>query len=176
MPADQADRSHRLGEGRLGFPPPATSAGMNAVGLGVDLVHIPALTEQLNSPGTRFGESFAASERRAARRRAAETGLDEAHHLAARWAGKEAFIKAWSSVLVGRPPVVVPDKVDMAHIQIAGDAYGRPFVALTGDIAEAFAASVPGATALVSLSHDGDYAIAICQIVHLDGGHVASTS
>lgn len=172
--------SHVLREGNLTYPPavfadddaPAgsgvsTGTGVlgDAVGLGVDLVHIPSFAEQLGMPGTRFGSSFAPSERRAARLRAGQTVLDEAYHLAARWAGKEAFVKAWSSAILGNPPVVDPDAVDMAQIQIPGDAYGRPFVMLAGEIAEAFATSLPGAKPLISLSHDGDYAIAICHIV-----------
>lgn len=145
---------------------------VHTAGVGIDLVHIPTFAVQLAAPGTRFVEVFATSERRAARRRARQTGLDVAHHLAARWAGKEAFIKAWSSTLVGRPPAVDPESVDMAQIQIASDAYGRPFVMLTNEIAEAFAKSVPRARALVSLSHDSDYAVAVCQIVSDDSATV----
>ncbi|MDP9805806.1 holo-[acyl-carrier protein] synthase [Trueperella bonasi] len=136
---------------------------VGTLGLGVDIVHISSFAEQLAAPGTSFGNSFAAPERRAARRRAVETGLDEAYHLAARWAGKEAFIKAWSGALLGRAPVV--ETVDMAQIQITSDAYGRPYITLTGRIGEAYAQSVPGTRALISLSHDGDYAIAVCQVV-----------
>ena len=161
-------KGHRLREESFSLPPatgaPLAPSTLQGVGLGVDLVHIPTFAQQLATPGTRFGESFAGPERRAARRRAAQTGLDEAYHLAARWAGKEAFIKAWSSALVGHPPVV--DEVDMAQIQISSDAYGRPYVTLTGEIAEAFAQSLPQTKALVSLSHDGEYAIAACHIVH----------
>lgn len=132
-----------------------------AGGLGVDIVHIPAFAEQLQAPGTRFTSVFSATELRTARRRAGATGALD-HHLAARWAGKEAFIKAWSLALFGQPPAIEPERVDFSEIQVLSDAYGRPYIHLTGTIASAFGTSRPAA--VVSLSHDGDYAIAICQL------------
>ncbi|VEI13919.1 holo-ACP synthase AcpS [Trueperella bialowiezensis] len=135
------------------------------VGLGVDLVHIPGFIDQLDAPGTRFAEVFASAERRAARRRAAATGNHQGHHLAARWAGKEAFIKAWSAALVGQPPVLPPESVNMSEVRIMADAWDRPYVELDGDVASAFATSVPGMRPVISLSHDADYAIAVCQLV-----------
>lgn len=130
-------------------------------GLGVDIVHIPTFAEQQRAPGTRFLSVFSSTEMRAARRRAGQTGAGIAHHLAARWAGKEAFIKAWSSTLIGQAPAIAPDAVPYADIQILSDAYGRPYLFLTGTIATAFGT---GRNAVVSLSHDGDYAIAVCHI------------
>ncbi|MCM3907431.1 MULTISPECIES: holo-ACP synthase AcpS [Trueperella] len=129
-------------------------------GLGVDLVHIPTFAEQLAAPGTHMAQVFSGAEMRGARRRAAATGADVAHHLAARWAGKEAFIKAWSSTLVGRPPLIAEQDVNLTEIQVLSDPYHRPYIALTSAIKEAFGDT----DILLSLSHDGDYAIAVCQI------------
>ena len=75
---------------------PEGPAGHGAAGVGLDLVHVPGLAEQVTRPGTVFAERvFTARERREARRRSEDTGSTEAEHLAARWAAKEAFIKAW---------------------------------------------------------------------------------
>ena len=76
----------------------------DAVGVGIDVVGIKAFAEQLDEPGTRFAQAFTPGERRAAR---AGEG-SEAESLAARWAAKEAVIKAWSSTCFGHPEVIDP--------------------------------------------------------------------
>ena len=107
-------------------------AGHGAAGVGLDLVHVPGLVEQVTRPGTVFAERvFTARERREARRRSEDTGSTEAEHLAARWAAKEAFIKAWSQALNTRAgeasaPVIVPDDVDWSDIEVVTDRWGRP--------------------------------------------------
>ncbi|WP_291455980.1 4'-phosphopantetheinyl transferase superfamily protein, partial [Actinomyces sp. oral taxon 448] len=101
------------------------------VGDDLDLVHVIGIAEQLAVPGTVFAERvFSARERREARRRSAATGSDEAEHLAARWAAKEAFVKAWSQALgvrAGRPvaPVVGSDDVDWREVEVVTDRWGR---------------------------------------------------
>ena len=42
-----------------------------------------------------------------------------------RWAAKEAFIKAWSQAIYGRPPLIDPDGVDFTEIEIRPDRWGR---------------------------------------------------
>lgn len=130
-------------------------------GLGVDLVHIPTFAEQLAAPGTRMARVFSGAELRAARRRAQATGAGLAYHLAARWAGKEAFIKAWSSALIGQGPAIGEQDLNLAEVQVLSDPYQRPYIALSGVVKEAFG-DADGV--LISLSHDGDYAIAVCQL------------
>ena len=73
---------------------------MSVVGVGLDIVSIPEFAEQWKQPGTRFAEAFTAGERRDAR---SGTGGPE-RHLAARWAAKEAVIKAWSVSRFARRP------------------------------------------------------------------------
>lgn len=82
-------------------------------------------------------------------------------HLAARWAAREAFIKAWSAALLGRAPVVEDSPDLLAGISVTADQWGRPALHLSACVARAFADSCPGATPSLSLSHDGDYAMAI---------------
>ena len=118
----------------------------DTAGVGVDVVGIEAFAEQLEQPGTRFARSFTPGERRAAR---AGSG-SEAECLAARWAAKEAVIKAWSSTCFGHPDVIDPASVDLREIEVRTDAWGRPAIRLHGTIAE----SMAGYDVLVSLSHD----------------------
>jgi len=141
-----------------------------AEAVGVDIVGISAFAEQLAEPGTRFSRAFTPGERRAARRsseKGAEGGsatLLEAQSLAARWAAKEAVVKAWSSTCFGHPEVIDPASVDLREIEVRTDAWGRPEIRLHGAIAE----SMAGHVALVSLSHDpaaGSGGIAIAFVV-----------
>ncbi|MDO4899663.1 holo-ACP synthase [Actinomyces sp.] len=142
------------------------------LGVGVDLVHVPGLSEQISQPGTVFAErAFTARERRDAARRAESTGSTQAEHLAGRWAAKEAFIKAWSGAAntrAGRAvaPQLPPEAVDWREIELVTDRWGRPSVHLSGTVAKAVAASLGNSAAAperwpVSLSHDGGWAVAV---------------
>ena len=123
---------------------------MTVVGVGVDLVHVPSFAEQLALPGTRFADVFTPGERSDV----ASRDTDSARHLAARWAAKEAVIKAWSASIFGDAPVMD----DGVHhlIEVVTDAWGRPRIRLHGEVAKRLADH----TIEVSLSHDGDYATA----------------
>lgn len=70
--------------------------------------------------------------------------------LALRFAGKEAVFKAISSVAVSFEP---------GEIEILDGAGGRPFVRLQGRTREKFE-KLGGYAIFVSLSYDGDYALA----------------
>ncbi|SUU04825.1 Holo-[acyl-carrier-protein] synthase [Actinomyces denticolens] len=145
--------------------------------VGMDLVHVPGLAHQLTIPGTVFAErAFTARELREAQRRADRTGALAAEPLAARWAAKESFIKAWSQALVvrarqdrgsgGSAPVIAPESVDWREIELVSDRWGRPSLNLTGAIADAVEFSLGAGVASaghwpVSLTHDGDWAAAI---------------
>jgi holo-[acyl-carrier protein] synthase len=120
------------------------------VGVGVDLVHVPSLADQLDLPGTTFATAFTPGERRDVRSRPS----DPARHFAARWAAKEAVIKAWSASLFGEAPVM--DEHVHHLIEVVTDAWGRPRVRLHGEVAKRLADH----TIELSLSHDGDYATA----------------
>ena len=113
---------------------------MSIVGIGIDLVSIPEFAEQVDQPGTVFAETFTPGERRDA----ADKSSSAARHLAARWAAKEAVIKAWSGSRFSKRPVVT-------------DMWGRPRVRLTGAIAE----HLEKVTIHLSLTHEGDTAAAV---------------
>ena len=154
---------------------PRTSSGATVLTVGTDLVHIPGFSAQLDQPGTVFAQrTFTAREFREARRRSQERGSSPAQHLAARWAAKESFIKAWSQAHVLRArsrgtstsPVILAEDVDWREIEVVTDRWGRPSLRLSGTVAHAVEhslgeeVSTPGCWP-VSLSHDGDYAAAI---------------
>ena len=154
---------------------PRTSSGATVLTVGTDLVHVPGFSAQLDQPGTVFAQrTFTAREFREARRRSQERGSSPAQHLAARWAAKESFIKAWSQAHVLRArsrgtstsPVILAEDVDWREIEVVTDRWGRPSLRLSGTVAHAVERSLgeevstPGCWP-VSLSHDGDYAMAI---------------
>ncbi len=122
----------------------------DAAGVGIDVVGIAAFAEQLDEPGTRFLRAFTPGERRTARAGSDGDSGREAESLAARWAAKEAVIKAWSSTCFGHPDVIDPVSVDLREIEVRSDAWGRPSIRLHGEIAR----SMTGYDVLVSLTHD----------------------
>lgn len=134
---------------------------MSVVGVGLDLVDVEALAAQLDDAASGFADAvFTPLERR----EAAAGPTPEVRRLAARWAAKEAFVKAWSAARRGRPPRL--GSVDLREIELRGDGYGRPVLTLHGAVAEALAplAAELGVQELVphvSLSHDGGVAGAV---------------
>ena len=143
-------------------------------GLGVDLVSLPEFAAQVREPGSAFLNGvFTPREARRVRARAAATSgmqpgsarYDEAvtRHAGGLWAAKEAFIKAWSCALFGSPPLIGADAVDWREIEVIHDEWNRPALALHGDVAAACEESLGAPStwrALVSISHDGECAIA----------------
>lgn len=130
------------------------------VGLGFDLVDVDEFVRQISLPGTRFLENFTGYERRVCDERSAVSG-SPGSHLAARWAAKEAAVKAWSAALVGHAPPL--PELELREIEVRHDAWQRPYLELSG-ISEIVAASLrehygDGEPVWhVSLSHDGSVA------------------
>lgn len=126
---------------------------MSAVwGVGVDMVHVAGLREQLADRASAFAEgTFTVAERSDA---ASRSSGDPARHLAARFAAKEAFVKAWSGGFFGAAPRV--ERVDLRHVEVISDAWGRPALRIAPPLAE----RVGPVRIHLSMSHDGDYAIA----------------
>lgn len=123
---------------------------MSIIGVGIDLVHISAFEDQMRLPGTGMDMVFTSGERSDVHSRTSHP----ARHFAARWAAKEAVIKAWSSSLFGEPPVM--DEHVHHLIEVVTDAWGRPRIRLHGEVAKWLA----DVDIQLSLSHDGDYATA----------------
>lgn len=116
--------------------------------VGVDLVDVRRIADSMETFGDRFLERlFTDGEIAYATAAPAQT----AQRLAARFAAKEATIKALSLVDRG---------VDWKHIEVTRDAAGGPALALHGSVADA-ARELCVAQLSVSLSHEGDQAIAV---------------
>lgn len=157
------------------------------LGTGVDIVDLRALAAQLRAPGSRWLDRILTGrERRRVRDRLVATGTTDedvdalALHVGARWAAKEAVVKAWSAALVGVAPPIAEEELDLREIEIVHDHWGRPSVELHGRVARAVEESLagrrsPSGTSTrtlggradtrwawhVSLSHDGDTAVAM---------------
>lgn len=135
---------------------------MTTLAIGLDVVTTTTFAQQLADPASAFVDAtFTAREQRAAR------GDDDvrAQRLAARFAAKEAFLKAWSSARSGREPALA--SVDLREIEVVDDGHGRPSIALHGAVSAALdelAVEVGAAGPLqirVSLSHDPPTAAAV---------------
>jgi holo-[acyl-carrier protein] synthase len=120
-------------------------------------VDVAAFGEQLRVDGTRWTEVFTPAERELR-----APGRDEDEHLSARWAAKEAFVKAWSAARAGRAPQL--DHLDHREIEVIRDAWGRPILRLHGAVEHAVTTGLGECTTHLSLSHDGGSAVAFVVI------------
>lgn len=123
------------------------------LGAGIDIVAINNFERICRDETTNFLERhFTPAERESAEKRAGS----KVSHFAAWYAAKEAFIKALDSTHLFRPKRIT--NVDYREIEVAHDPEGRPYFILHGSFKEV--AFELKATSHLSLSHDGDYAIA----------------
>lgn len=134
-------------------------------GTGVDLVHVPSFAAQLSQPGTVFARVFTDREWQRCR------GREES--LAARWAAKESVVKAWSALLFGQAPALSEQELDWADIEVIQDRWDRPNLRFHGRVASDLAALEESLGAKLnwslSLSHDGEMAIAYVQVLAVSG-------
>ncbi|MBW3081241.1 holo-ACP synthase [Bifidobacterium saguinibicoloris] len=128
---------------------------MSVLGLGHDVVDVAAFGEQLAEPGSRMRNLFSVREVRQAVTRARLKNDGEAVHLAARWAGKEAVLKAWCEALGEMPLPYTLDDFPWAGVEILDDSRGVPHVDLRADVEAALRSSLPpvaGGPSSVSVS------------------------
>jgi holo-[acyl-carrier protein] synthase len=120
---------------------------MRIVGHGIDLVEIPRIRRMLADHGERFLERcFTGAEREYA-----EPARRREEHLAARFAAKEAVLKALGTGL--------DDGIAWTEIEVTRDGRGRPGIRLTGR-AERLAREKGIDDWLVSLAHTASSAAA----------------
>lgn len=90
--------------------------------------------------------------------------LPQKASLAGCWAAKEAAIKAWSSALYGAPPPIAPEDLDWREVEVVHDRWRRPALQFHGRVARHLNQLVRDTARELSwhltMSHDGDYAIA----------------
>ncbi len=134
------------------------------LGVGLDLVGLAAFDQQL----TDSASDFAAATFTAGELAAAESGPGRrSERLAARFAAKEAFVKAWGSIRVGSAPALDPSVLDLREIELVLDGFGRPSLRLHGTVAASFEASTrllsprSPLDIAVSLTHDPPVAGAV---------------
>lgn len=129
---------------------------MTIAGVGIDVVDCARFAEGVAAPGTEFvARTFTAHERSTAMSRVSG---DVAVHLAARYAAKEACVKALSQSLAPGP--LPAGLLDLREIEVVLDAESRPTLALSGQALRL--AERAGVVRMhVSLSHDGPVATAI---------------
>lgn len=125
-------------------------------GTGIDVVDCAAFEALLREPGSAFeARTFTAAERALAYARLSGAPVT---HLAARYAAKEAAVKALSQAL--SPSPLPRALADLAEIEVVCDDDSRPSLTLRGRVRAL--AEGAGVTRLhLSLSHDGAVATAI---------------
>ena len=125
-----------------------SATGLRIERIGIDIVHVPRIQESLRDFGQRFAQRMFTPAEAAY---ASGAPQQQAERLAARFAAKEAAIKALSLSDAG---------VDWRDIEVVRGEDGHCTLALHGRAKQA--AQALGITrALVCLSHDGDYAAAV---------------
>jgi holo-[acyl-carrier protein] synthase len=118
------------------------------VGLGVDIIEVPRIKKALNRWGERFLKRvFTPDERRYSLRKAFPE-----QSLAARFAAKEAVMKALGTGLSGG--------IAWTDVEIVNTPRGKPEVRLRGKIAS----RVGEKKVQISLSHTKEYAVAFAVI------------
>ena len=139
-----------------------SACGAVPVRIGIDLVHIPRIQASLRDFGDRFAQRmFTAAEAQYAN----ASPHARAERFAARFAAKEAAIKAFSLSEAG---------VDWKDIEVLRQADGSCALLLHGRAREVAAAQ--GLTrGLVCLSHDADYAAAVVAALSDKGPGEGST-
>lgn len=126
------------------------------VGLGVDLVTVSSFAQLLEVKDSAFKrETFTERELQYAEEEALGS---PSQHLAARFAAKEAALKALDQAAslenIQPPPLALTD------LEVVRDHRSRPSLALHGD-ADELASSVGADRVLLTLTHDGDAAVAV---------------
>lgn len=97
------------------------------IGLGMDLAEVEFWRRALSDAAT---DVVAATFTDAERAYAMSAVGDAAEHLAARFAAKEAFVKALGATRYGRTPLT--PRLDLRCVEVTRDAHGRPGLALHG--------------------------------------------
>ncbi len=136
---------------------------MTLLGLGLDLVEVEPFARQLAVVGTSFAEqTFTPGElaRAASTEQPGSTGF--ARHLAARFAAKEAFVKAWSMARAGLPPAM--KEVAWQDLEVVLDDWGRPSLRLAGRTSVRVAETLGRVSIAVSLTHEDSVAAAVVVI------------
>lgn len=129
-------------------------------GIGTDIVEVRRIDALIQNRGAAFLERwFTAREIAYCSAKAVPS-----RHFAARFAGKEAVVKAL--------PIAWEGPLPWRSIEIINNARGVPSVDLSGPLLDAVASAGVGDVS-VSLSHCGEYATAVAVVAAPKGGRTA---
>ena len=123
-------------------------------GIGIDITHIPEFLNAWKEPGTTFFDKYFTVKEIEYCRSKGEKQL--ANHFAARYAAKEALVKALDSPKLYSPQLL---KIDFRDMEVLNDPNGRPFMKVYNNLKEYLSRENIGKI-FVSLSHVEEYAIA----------------
>ena len=133
---------------------------MSVLGLGLDLVEVGPFARQLSVVGTTFTEStFTPGELARARAVDGPGTPAVARHLAARFAAKEAFVKAWSMARRGAPPAM--DAVAWHDLEVVVDDWGRPSLHVGGLTLQRLRETLGDVEVVLSVTHEDSVAGAV---------------
>ncbi len=121
------------------------------ISCGVDTIRVSRIQDVIDRTGSRFLERVYTP---AERDMCAAKGVGSISSLAARFAAKEAVSKALGTG-VGR------EGIRFSEIEVCISTAGKPYIQLHGTTGEFFRRA-GGIQAEISMSHDGDQAVAIC--------------
>jgi len=114
-------------------------------GIGTDILNMEWIRQTYVAPDDPFFiSSYSEKEHKEASERS-----DPVLYFSTRFAGKEAVLKSLG----------IGESIRLREIEILGSDTGRPAVALTGAV-KATAEKMGIKNVIISLSHDGDYAVA----------------
>jgi holo-[acyl-carrier protein] synthase len=141
---------------------------MSVLGLGLDLVEVEPFARQLALVGSSFAEStFTMGELARARAVDGPGSAAVARHLAARFAAKEAFVKAWSMARRGTPPAM--DAVAWHDLEVVLDDWGRPSLLVGGPTLERLRETLGDVEVVLSMTHEDSVAGAVVVLAPADG-------
>lgn len=123
-----------------------TTSELIGIGIGTDLVYIPSFGDQLLLDGTHFASVFTDREwaycltRDGVPASVSDPGPRALESLAARWATKEAAVKAWSTLISPEASPLDPATFNWAEIEVIHDRHNRPLLRFHGDVAQELSA------------------------------------
>ena len=126
------------------------------IGIGIDLVQIPAFKDQLSDPASSFLDTVFTKEERVYCENA--ISREPARHFAARYAAKEAAVKALDAACASAG--LNPPLLNLGTIEVIRDDAGRPALQFHDD-AKRLVEAAGADRAHLSISHEHDYANAM---------------
>ncbi|MCB1165136.1 MAG: holo-ACP synthase [Leptospiraceae bacterium] len=120
-------------------------------GQGIDLVFVPEFESALKDKSHFFAQYFTREEQEYC-----HAQKESARSFSARYAAKEAFLKALDGPRLNQGQAIV---FDYREVELRTDLAGRPYLIFKGEL-KRYLRSLRIVRSSVSLSHTGDYSIA----------------